>query len=103
MRRRTLEVINNLPQPISGATAHLSILNLNGKSALEHDYAVNGPADTAIDLGTIPVPEDLSAVYFVRLELRDSNGKVLSRNLYWKPNPAQGEDLTPLDQLPVCS
>ncbi|MGC1784741.1 MAG: sugar-binding domain-containing protein [Acidobacteriaceae bacterium] len=97
----TLEVINNLPQPISGATAHLSILNLDGKSALEHDYPVSGPADAAIDLGAIPLPEDLSAVYFVRLELRDSNGKVLSRNLYWKPNPAQGEDLTPLDQLPV--
>ena len=96
-----LQVINNLPQPISGATAHLSILNLNGKSALERDYAVNGPADTAIDLGTIPVPDEISAVYFVRLELRDSGGKVLSRNLYWKPNPFQGEDLTPLNQLPV--
>ena len=98
---RMLQVINNLPQPISGATAHLSILNLRGKSALERDYAVNGPADTAINLGAIPVPEEISAVYFVRLELRDSSGKVLSRNLYWKPNPSQGEDLTPLNQLPV--
>ncbi|MHB1938804.1 MAG: glycosyl hydrolase 2 galactose-binding domain-containing protein [Acidobacteriaceae bacterium] len=97
----TLQVINNLPRPISGDTAHLSILNLDGKSALERDYPVNGPADTAIDLGAIPLPNGLSDVYFVRLRLRDSNGKVLSRNLYWKPNPSQGEDLTPLDQLPV--
>jgi hypothetical protein len=97
----TLEVINNLPQPISGATAHLSILNLDGKSAFEHDYTVSGPADAAIDLGAIPLPENISAVYFVRLELRDSDGKVLSRNLYWEPTPAQGEDLTRLGQLPV--
>ncbi|MGO8720931.1 MAG: glycosyl hydrolase 2 galactose-binding domain-containing protein [Acidobacteriaceae bacterium] len=97
----TLQVINNLPQPISGATAHLSILDLDGKSALERDYPVNGPADTAITLGAIPFPQDLSAVFFVRLEVRDSNRKVLSRNLYWKPNPAQGEDLTPLDSMPV--
>ena len=62
-----LQVINNLPQPISGRDSSLSILNLNGKSALERDYAVNGPADTAIDLGTIPVPDEISAVYFVRL------------------------------------
>lgn len=96
-----LQVINNRPQPISGATAHLSILNLDGKSALERDYPVSGPADTAINLGAIPLPEDLSAVYFVRLQLRDSTEKILSRNLYWKPNPSQGEDLTPLDQLPV--
>ena len=27
----TLQVINNRPRPISGATAHLSILNLDGK------------------------------------------------------------------------
>jgi hypothetical protein len=96
-----LQVINNLSQPISGATAHLSILNLDGKSALERDYPVSGPADTAIMLGAIPFPADLSEVYFVRLELRNSNGKILSRNLYWKPGPAQGEDLTPLDTLPV--
>ena len=96
-----LQVINNQPRPISGATAHLSILNLDGKSALERDYPVNGPADTAINLGAIPLPKDLSAVYFVRLQLRDSAGNILSRNLYWKPNPANGEDLTPLNQLPV--
>lgn len=96
-----LQVINNRRQPISGATAHLSILNLDGKSALERDYPVNGSADTAINLGAIPFPKDLSAVFFVRLQLRDSKGKVLSRNLYWKPDPANGEDLTPLDQLPV--
>ena len=97
----SLQVINNQPRPISGATAHLSILNLDGKSALERDYPVNGPADTAINLGAIPLPKDLSAVYFVRLQLRDPSGAVLSRNLYWKPNPANGEDLTPLNQLPV--
>ena len=96
-----LQVINNQPRPISGATAHLSILNLDGKSVLERDYPVNGPADTAINLGAIPLPKDLSAVYFVRLQLRDSAGNILSRNLYWKPNPANGEDLTPLNQLPV--
>ncbi len=97
----TLQVINNQPHSISGATAHLSILNLDGKSALERDYPVSGPADAAINLGAVPLPKDLSGVYFVRLQLRDSDGTVLSRNLYWKPNPANGEDLTPLDQLPV--
>ncbi|MGH9615184.1 MAG: glycosyl hydrolase 2 galactose-binding domain-containing protein [Acidobacteriaceae bacterium] len=98
---RMLQVINNLPEPISGDTAHLSILNLDGTSALERDTAVNGPADSAIDLGEVPIPRNLSDVYFVRMELRDSTGKVVSRNLYWKPKPADGEDLTPLDKLPV--
>ena len=98
----TLQVINNLPQPVTGATAHLSILELDGKSALERDFPVNAAPDAATELGLVPSPESLSAVYFVRLELRGADGKVLSRNLYWKPNAAHGEDLSPLDTLPVA-
>jgi hypothetical protein len=98
---RTLQVINNLPQPIAGATAQLWILNLNGDVVLERKYPVNGAADTAVDLGTAPLPQNLSTVYFVRLELRDGDGKVLSRNLYWKPVASNAEDLTPLGFLPV--
>ncbi len=97
----TLQVINNRPEAISGATAHLSILNMDGRSALEQDFPVNAPADKATDLGVIPSPESLSAVYFVRLTLRGTDGKLLSENLYWKANPAHGEDLSPLDQMPV--
>ncbi len=113
-----LQVINNLPAPLTGATAHLSILNLDGTSALEHDYPVAGPPVTAISFGVIPfkgdpqanplsIPEQtleykLSSVYFVRLQLTSSDGKILSRNLYWKANAAHGEDLTPLDTLPTA-
>jgi len=97
-----LEVINNLPTPIEGDTAHVTILRIwgNDKPALEKEIPVSGPADTAIDLGPVPLPEELSPVYFVKLELHDASGKIVSRNLYWKPDPAQGNDLTPLDTLP---
>ncbi len=100
-----LQVINNLPQPISGDTAHVSILNIwdATKPALEKDIPVNGPADTAIDLGPTPLPQELPYMYFVKLELRDAQGQIVSRNLYWKPNPALGEDLSPLDSMPVVT
>jgi Exo-beta-D-glucosaminidase Ig-fold domain/Glycosyl hydrolases family 2/Glycosyl hydrolases family 2, sugar binding domain/Glycosyl hydrolases family 2, TIM barrel domain len=96
-----LQVINNTPQSIANATASLSLLNLDGKSVLEHKYPVTGGADSAIGLGEMPIPDGLSAVYFVKLELHDAGGKVLSRNLYWKANAANGEDLSPLDTLPT--
>ncbi len=99
--RGILQVINNLPGPLTGATAHLSLLDLNGRSVLERDYPVRGAGAAAIDLGPMPVPDELSPVYFVRLTLRSADGTVLSRNLYWKAKPEQGEDLSPLDRMPV--
>ncbi|HVT96698.1 MAG TPA: glycoside hydrolase family 2 TIM barrel-domain containing protein [Acidobacteriaceae bacterium] len=98
-----LRVINNLPTDLSGDIAHIAIYTLWGKGqpALEKDIPVSGPADTAIDLGPIPLPEHLSSLYFAELELRDAQGQILSRNLYWEPNPSQGDDLTPLNQLPT--
>jgi hypothetical protein len=98
-----LRVINNLPTDLSGDTAHVAIYTLWGKGqpALEKDIPFSGPADTAIDLGPIPLPEHLSSLYFAQLELRDAQGNTVSRNLYWEPNPSQGDDLNPLSQLPT--
>jgi len=32
---------------------------------------------------TLPQPEDLSSVYFVKLKLEDAAGKLMSENFYW--------------------
>lgn len=99
-----LQVINNKPEALAGYTAHVEILNIEGGAAappmLTKDIPVSGAADTAIDLGLVPLPKRLPWLYFVKLELRDAEGKIVSRNLYWKPGPANGQDLTPLDSLP---
>jgi beta-mannosidase len=46
----------------------------------------------------LPTPAGLSAVHFVKLELLDRDGKVVSDNFYWKET-AQ-DDLTALDRIP---
>ncbi|MFZ0690734.1 MAG: sugar-binding domain-containing protein [Acidobacteriaceae bacterium] len=100
-----LQVINNLPQAIAGDTAHVAVYSIWGGShaALETDIPVNGPADTAIDLGPTPLPnfEKLYPLYLIQLDLRDAQGQIVSRNLYWKPLPAMRDDLTALDSLPT--
>jgi len=103
---RHLQVINNKPEALSGYTAHVEILNIEHggtQAMLTKDIPVSGPADTAIDLGEVPLPERLPWLYFVKLELRDADGNIVSRNLYWKPGPAQGQDLTPLNSLPTVT
>jgi len=60
---------------------------------------VTGPADTAIDLGSLEVPSSVSPVYFVQLNLKDAGGKLLSDNFYWRALSNHHEDLTALDTL----
>ena len=102
-----LKVINNLPTAISGDTAHMTVWSLSwwGEAAYkagEKDIPVDGPADAAIDLGPAPLPdpEHRGIVYFVQLQLKDAQGQIVSRNLYWEPNPASGQDLTRMGQMP---
>jgi hypothetical protein len=87
-----LMVINNLPTLLKGATAHVEVYNLAGEKKFEKDFEVSGPPSSAIDLGAIdPVdndwhwPEELStSVHFLRLELKDASGKLISQNFYWR-------------------
>jgi len=98
-----VEIINNLPAPLAQAQVHLTIYNLDGKLAGRQDFAVNASQEAATSLGAVNWPDNLSAVHFVKLELRDAAGKLLSDNFYWRALPAHRDDLSPLASLPVAS
>jgi beta-mannosidase len=98
----SVEVINNRPDILSGATAYVSIYNLDGSEVAKRDMPVKGAGSTAIDLGSLLGPWDqpkLSAVNFVRLQLKDASGAVLSENFYWRGLAQHPDDLTALDSL----
>ena len=94
-----LEVINNTPTALSGATAHLAIYNLDGTIATQQDYPVTAPADAATTLGAVTIPATASAVHFIKLTLSDGAGKPISDNLYWHAQPDHQDDLTALNDL----
>ena len=48
-------------------------------------------------------PATLSPVHFVKLELRDANGKLLSDNFYWRALAPKPDDLTALNTLPIAT
>lgn len=98
-----LQVINNLPDPVNNATAHLAIYNLDGSMAYQHDYTVTAPPATATSLGAVPFPPNVSAVHFLKLDLHDAAGKLISSNFYWRALPAHQDDLTALNQLPTVA
>jgi hypothetical protein len=94
-----VQVINNLPTALTGATAHIAIYNLDGSMPYQHDYSVTAPPSVATSLGVVPWPANLSAVHFVKLDLHDASGKLLSTNFYWRALPEHQDDLTALNQL----
>jgi len=111
----SLQVINNRPEILQGATAHLSVYDLSGALKLEKDFQVTGPASSAIDLGQVdpvggfcegwdPKCKDLmSHVRFIDLTLKDGGGKLLSQNFYWRGAADRPDDLTVLDSLKTAN
>ncbi|HWE85160.1 MAG TPA: glycoside hydrolase family 2 TIM barrel-domain containing protein [Terracidiphilus sp.] len=98
-----LQVINNFPEPLTNAVAHETIYNLDGSVALHRDYHFTAAPDVATTLGPVDFPANLSNVNFLKLDLNDESGKLLSTNFYWRANTANPDDLTDLNKLPMVA
>jgi hypothetical protein len=97
-----LEVINNLSQPLDGAVAHLAIYEPDGVLAAQKDIPVNAPASAVTNLGPVEFPATVTNLNFLKLDLRDAEGKVISSNFYWH-KLANPDDLTGLNNLPAVT
>jgi len=94
-----VQAINNLPDAVKDAVAHVSVYNLDGTLAYEHETKVTAEPDVATNLGLVEFPATVSAVHFVRLELHDAAGKLLSSNFYWRSLPEHPDDFNDLNQM----
>jgi beta-mannosidase len=98
-----VEVINNLDAPLKNSHAHLSIYNLDGSVMYQRDFDVSAAPSLATSLGAVDWPAGLSAVHFVKLELREADGKPVSENFYWRALPEHQDDLKALSSLPTVT
>ncbi len=98
-----VQVINNKPEPVADAVARVAVYNLDGSHIFEHESKLTAAPDVATNLGPIDFPQSLSAVYFIKLELRDTAGQLLSSNFYWRAQPDHPDDLTALDTMPMVA
>jgi hypothetical protein len=98
-----LQVINNLPQPLTDAVAHVSIYHLDGSVAHEYDVKVTAPPDVATNLGPVEFPPNLTSTHFIKLDLRDAQGKLISSNFYWRGQPGYPDVLSDLNTMPAVT
>ena len=95
-----LQVINNLPEPLEHATARVTIYNLDGTVASTKTMPVTAQPATAATLGAVDFSAAKSDIRFLKLDLTNAAGKLLSTNFYWLGPTLESDDLTDLDKLP---
>jgi len=88
---------------VNDAAARVSVYNLDGSVAYQHDTPVTAAPDVATSLGPVEFPASLSPVHFLKLELHDAAGKLLSSNFYWRALPEHPDDLADLNKLPTVT
>jgi beta-galactosidase/beta-glucuronidase len=98
-----LQVINNLLDAVKDAVERVEVYNLDGTLAYQHEGKITAAPDVATNLGTIDFPSTVSPVHFIKLELHDAAGKLLSSNFYWRSLPEHPDDFNDLNKLPMVT
>ncbi|MEI6862084.1 MAG: sugar-binding domain-containing protein [Verrucomicrobiota bacterium] len=92
-------LVNHTPAALGGLKWRLRVVDLDGTVRLDRTSPVaSAPASAATSLGVILFPSDLSPVHFVKLELLDAAGRVVSDNFYWRETVP--DDFTALNTIP---
>ncbi len=96
-------VVNNTPEPLKGLTAKTIVYNLEGRVQYTHSDTATAAPSAATDIGAVDFPSTVSAVHFIKLELRDGKGALLSDNFYWRAAPGDEDNFQALNTLPTVA
>jgi mannosylglycoprotein endo-beta-mannosidase len=82
---RDIEVVNNRPDALSALQVKVLIYRFDGTLDSQETYPVaQAPGSGTITAAQIEVSARISPLYFIKLELADASGNLLSRNFYWQ-------------------
>jgi len=96
-----LEVINNKPETLTSLTVRSTLYSSDSKVVAQQTYPVASiPGSNTFKVAQLDTSSRTSPLYFVKLDLTASDGKLLSTNFYWQ-NIAQ-DDFTALANLPTA-
>ncbi|HEY2548437.1 MAG TPA: glycoside hydrolase family 2 protein [Candidatus Acidoferrum sp.] len=116
----SVAVVNSTYEAVVGVKISAKMYNIDATEKASHDTMLDLPADSSVKAFDLPKVDGLSKTYFLKLQLKDASGKLLSDNFYWLSTKAdtlawakrqdtvytpQAEfgDLTGLNSLPQAS
>jgi mannosylglycoprotein endo-beta-mannosidase len=96
-----IEVVNNRIEEIEGGSVAVTVYRADSTVDSRKSYSVEEVAGSSVmKVAQIEVGATVSPVYFVKLDLSDENGKLLSTNFYW--HSLVEDDFTGLKALPTA-
>ncbi|SFQ35404.1 glycosyl hydrolase 2 galactose-binding domain-containing protein [Flavobacterium akiainvivens] len=95
-----IQVVNSTPNAVKKAKAVITVYSLTGEKLQSNTLAVEAVQNKATKIEGFTLPQNLSATYFIKAELFDAKGKLISDNFYWKG--AQADNMQALDTMPVA-
>jgi exo-1,4-beta-D-glucosaminidase len=90
----SVAVINGTYESIRGAKVSAKIYNIDAKEKASREATMDLAGDNSTKAFVLPAPDGLTATYFLKLELRDAAGKLVSENFYWLSTKADVLDWT---------
>ena len=82
---RGIEVVNNRPEELDDLSVKLTIYRFDGTVDAHQAYPVaKVPGSTTIKAAEIEVDARITPLYFIKLDLTDGKGNLLSTNFYWQ-------------------
>jgi exo-1,4-beta-D-glucosaminidase len=79
----SVAVVNSTYETIKGVKVSAKLYNLDATEKGSREGTMNVAPDSSTKAFDLPKVDDLTKTYFVRLQLHDSEGKLLSDNFYW--------------------
>jgi exo-1,4-beta-D-glucosaminidase len=79
----SVSVVNGKQVGFKSLKVSARLLNIDSKPAAAKNGVVDLPADGSVKAFDLPRPENLSTTYFLKLQLHDAAGKLVSDNFYW--------------------
>ena len=76
-------ITNSLQQRFTTLKAEATIYNLDGSQKFSKSTTTDVEPDSIYKCFVLPASNNLSATYFLRLQLKDANGELKSINWYW--------------------
>jgi beta-galactosidase/beta-glucuronidase len=96
-----VEYINRTYNPLKSLTSYIEVFNMDSKSLFRRSETIDLSSTEAREsLSLSDVLNRSDSVYFVDLNLKDKNGKIVSHNVYWI---SAKNDFTALNRLPITS
>src|SRR5207253_7611451 len=74
---------NTTHEALKGMKVSARIYNIDAKEKTSRNTTLDLAEDNSTKAFDLPTPEGLSTTYFLKLQLHDATGKLVSDNFYW--------------------